>query len=175
MEYPDDFWVNCGQPWKRWEGIAQGQIRKSIVSENSTVLEASQPTPDIPQKPKGSGGILSWWIKKLWLGARLICPRCEKGAMFESFFGIRKRCPECKVKLQPHSGDELGVIAVGYFLTLIPALLGLVAAYSYTDWTPHQLLFFFLFLTTAILVGFYRNMKGIWVAFVFLLTGFKRL
>ncbi len=130
---------------------------------------------DIPQKPKGSGGILFWWIKKLILGWRTQCPRCEKGAMFEGFFTIRKRCPVCNIKLQPHSGDELGVIAVGYFMTLIPALLGLCLAYAYTDWTPYQLLFFFFFLTTVILVGLYRNMKGLWVALVFLMTGLKRL
>lgn len=129
----------------------------------------------IPEKPKTTSGILFWWLRKFWLGWRTICPRCEKGAMFESFFGIRKRCPVCNVKLQPHSGDELGVIAVGYFLTLIPALLGLVAAYSYTDWTAQQLLLFFFFLCTAILIGLYRNMKGLWVSLVFLMTGFKRL
>lgn len=95
--------------------------------------------------------------------------------MFESFFGIRKRCPACNVKLQPYPGDDLGVVAVGYFLTTIPALGGAVAAYFYTDWTPYQLLFFYFFLVSTILIGTYRNMKGIWVAFVFLLTGFKRL
>lgn len=129
----------------------------------------------IPTKSAGTMGTISWWLRKLWLGARVTCPRCEKGEMFEGFFAIRKRCPVCNVKLQPHSGDELGVIAVGYFLTLIPALLALVAAYAYTDWTAYQLMFFFFFLCTAILIGLYRNMKGIWVAFVFLLTGLKRL
>lgn len=127
----------------------------------------------IPRKPTGSGGIFAWWLRKLWIGARTVCPRCEHGSMFESFFGIRKRCPHCNVKLQPHSGDELGVIAVGYFLTLIPAMIGLILAYAFTDWTAYQLLFLFFFLTTAILIGFYRNMKGIWIAFVFLLTGSK--
>ena len=127
----------------------------------------------IPQKPTGSGGIFAWWLRKLWIGSRTVCPRCEQGSMFESFFGIRKRCPHCNVKLQPHAGDELGVIAVGYFLTMIPAMIGLILAYSFTDWTAYQLLFLFFFLTTVILVGFYRNMKGIWIAFVFLLTGSK--
>lgn len=94
--------------------------------------------------------------------------------MFESFFVIRKRCPACRVKFQPYKGDELGVIAVGYFLTVIPSLLGVAAAYSLFDWTGGQLLGFFFFLMTAILIGLYRNMKGIWVAFVFLLTGLRK-
>jgi uncharacterized protein (DUF983 family) len=145
------------------------------VSQSSASPESASAGPDIPQKPKGSAGILFWWIRKLWLGACTICPRCEKGSMFESFFKIRKRCPECNCKLQPYSGDDLGVIAVGYFLTLIPGLIGLLLAWSYTSWTPYQLLFFFFFLITVILIGLYRNMKGIWVALVFILTGFKRL
>lgn len=131
--------------------------------------------PDIPTKPEGAFPVFFWWLKKLfWLGARTICPRCEKGEMFESFFGIRKRCPCCKVKFQPYQGDELGVIAVGYFLTVAPSLIGTAAVYSVTDWSYGQLLAFFMGLMTAILITFYRNMKGIWVAFVFLLTGLRR-
>lgn len=136
------------------------------------VLES---TPEIPVKPKGAVSIFIWWLRKLfWLGARTVCPRCEQGEMFESFFTIRKRCPACKVKFQPYKGDELGVIAVGYFLTVIPSLIGTAWAYSQFDWSAQQLLGFFFFLMTAILIGFYRNMKGIWVAFVFLLTGLRK-
>lgn len=94
--------------------------------------------------------------------------------MFEGFFKVRKKCPECKIVLQPYPGDELGVIALGYFMTLTPSLIGLVIAYFNTDWTPPQLLGFFFFLMTAILIGFYRNIKGIWIGFVFLLTGLKK-
>ena len=129
----------------------------------------------IPERPKGAIGILAWWLKKLfWLGARTVCPRCEKGEMFDTFFTIKKRCPTCNVKFQPYQGDELGVIAVGYFLTTFPCLLATVLLHLNSDLSGYQLLGFFLFLMTAILVGFYRNMKGIWVAFVFLLTGLRK-
>lgn len=129
----------------------------------------------LPKKPTGALPVFGWWMKKLfWCGGRSVCPRCEKGNMFESHFKVRKQCPECKVVLQPYSGDELGVIALGYFMTVGPSLLGLVAAYFYTDWSPGQLLLFFWFLMTLILVGFYRNIKGIWIGFVFLLTGLRR-
>ena len=154
-------------------GFRQGLVKKGIYPIESK--DMSDIELEIPQKPKGSSGIFRWWLRKLWLGWRTTCPRCEQGAMFESFFKIRKRCPTCNVKFQPHAGDELGVIAVGYFATTIPALIGLVLAYAYTDWTSYQLLFFFFFLTTAILIGLYKNMKGLWVGFVFLLTGLKRL
>ena len=135
----------------------------------------SESEMEFPQKPKGSFGILMWWLRKLWVGWRTMCPRCEKGAMFESFFQIRQRCPHCNIKLQPNAGDELGVIAVGYFLTLFPAMLGLILAYAYTEWSAYQLLFLFFFLTAFFLIAFYRNMKGLWVGFAYLLTGLRRL
>lgn len=94
--------------------------------------------------------------------------------MFDSHFKVRKQCPECKVVLQPYSGDELGVIALGYFMTVFPSLFALVIAYLYTDMSPGQLLGLFFFLMTVILIGFYPNIKGIWIGFVYLLTGLRR-
>lgn len=76
--------------------------------------------------------------------------------------------------LQPYPGDELGVIALGYFVTLGPSLVALVWAYFNTSLTPIQLLLLFWFLMTAILFGFYRNIKGIWIGFIYLLTGLRR-
>lgn len=139
------------------------------------MTETVTPKKQLPKKPTSATGILFWWLKKLfWLGGRTICPRCEKGEMFESHFQVRKQCPECKVVLQPYSGDELGVIALGYFMVLGPSLIGLVLAYFYTQWTGGQLLAFFFLLMTFIMLAFYKNIKGIWIAFVYLLTGFKK-
>ncbi len=130
---------------------------------------------DIPQRPKGAVFLFVWWLRKLFfIGARARCPRCEQGPLFEKGFTMFKRCPNCSILYQPYPGDELGVIAVGYFLTLIPSLIGVVAAYAWTDWSPGFLLFFFMFLMTVILIGFYRSIKGIWIALVFLLTGLRR-
>ncbi|MFA5505375.1 MAG: DUF983 domain-containing protein [Vulcanimicrobiota bacterium] len=129
----------------------------------------------LPKKPSGALPIFLWWLKKLfWVGGRTYCPRCEKGLMFESYFKVRKKCPECQVVLQPYPGDELGVIALGYFVTLGPSLVALVWAYFNTSLTPIQLLLLFWFLMTAILFGFYRNIKGIWIGFIYLLTGLRR-
>lgn len=94
--------------------------------------------------------------------------------MFESHFKVRKQCPECKVVLQPYPGDELGVIALGYFMTVAPALVALMLAYFYTDWGPGQLLALFWCTMTLILIACYPNIKGIWIGFVYLLTGLRR-
>ena len=94
--------------------------------------------------------------------------------MFESFYGIRETCPNCGVKLQPYAGDSLGVIATGYFFTLVPAVVVTALAWRYLHPGPYALLAIFGLVSSVALFGCYRNMKGIWIAFVYLLTGFKR-
>ena len=98
----------------------------------------------LPKKPKGAVPIFLWWLKKLFLvGARTYCPRCEKGHMFESYFKVRKQCPECKVVLQPYPGDELGVVALGHFLSVASGNRGGLFLYR-DDATP----------TPSLLLGF---------------------
>lgn len=126
-------------------------------------------------RPQGGFALIGYWLKKLfWVGASCHCPRCEQGAMFETFFGIRERCPVCRIKFQPYEGDSPGVIAVGYFLTLLPTIVLVLLAYAYLELSPEALLGLYLGLTAFFLFAFFRNMKGIWVAFVYLLTGLRR-
>lgn len=126
-------------------------------------------------RPKGAGALFFYWLRKLFrVGAGCRCPRCEEGKMFQSYYEIHKKCPNCSITFQPYPGDSLGVIAVGYFLTLIPTLLVVVAAFAYLDFSAYACLALYMALTAAILFGLYPNMKGIWVAFVYLLTGLRK-
>lgn len=95
--------------------------------------------------------------------------------MFRSHFQIHRECPECGVVLQPYAGDSLGVYAVCYFLTVIATALVLAAAYLLFHVTsPYTYLGLFSVTSGVILFGFFPNMKGIWIAFVYLLTGLRR-
>ena len=113
------------------------------------------------------------WLKTLLTGARCRCPKCQQGSMFQSFYTIRTHCPHCGVKFQPYEGDSLGVYAVCYFCSLIPAMIGFLLAFRYLDLNAHGLLGVFAAVTAVVLFGFYRNMKGLWVACVFLMTGLR--
>lgn len=94
--------------------------------------------------------------------------------MFESHFHIRSHCPNCGVRLQPYAGDSLGVYAVCYFLALIPAALAIIAAYFlHAPLSPIGYILLFGAVSGAVLFGFYPNMKGIWIAFVYLMTGLR--
>jgi uncharacterized protein (DUF983 family) len=126
------------------------------------------------RESRGALRILAQWLRKmLWIGGRCICPKCEQGKMFETYYGIRKKCPVCGVTLQPYEGDSLGVIATGYFLTLLPAAFIAIAAWRYLHLGAYASLAVFSLASAGLLFGFYPNMKGIWVATVYLMTGFK--
>ena len=49
------------------------------------------------------------------------CPACGGGGLYRGWVNIEDRCPHCGITLQPYSGDALGVYAVAYVLTLVPA------------------------------------------------------
>lgn len=127
-------------------------------------------------KSKGPLGLTFEALRALlWHGARGICPKCGQGRMFRSHFQIHRECPECGVVLQPYAGDSLGVYAVCYFLTVVATVLVMAAAYFLFHLTsPYAYLALFSVTSGAILFGFFPNMKGIWIAFVYLLTGLRR-
>jgi uncharacterized protein (DUF983 family) len=114
------------------------------------------------------------WLRKVWVGATGRCPKCEHGKMFESHFQIRANCPDCGVRLQPYAGDSLGVYAVCYFFALVPAALAIIAAYFLqAPLSPIGYILLFGAVSGAVLFGFYPNMKGVWIAFVYLMTGLR--
>lgn len=126
------------------------------------------PTP----RPTFSG-IAKEWARAIYRGTRCICPKCGEGAMFSSPFKIHKRCPNCRTQFQPYEGDSLGVYAVCYFVSVVPAMLAFVLAFKYTDLGYMGLLAVFTVVTGVILFGFFRNMKGLWVALLYMMTGLK--
>lgn len=112
-------------------------------------------------------------IHKVTVGTLKRCPKCEKGQMFESYYHIRKRCPECNVKFQPYEGDALGVYAVSYFLALIPGLLAALLAFFHFGLSATGCIAVFGLVSGLVLFTFFPNFKGLWIALVFLMTGLK--
>ena len=117
--------------------------------------------------------IVKDWARAISRGCRCRCPKCGEGAMFRSPFKIHKRCPNCRTLFQPYEGDSLGVYAVCYSVSVVPAMLAFVLAFKYTQLGYMGLLGVFSVTTGVILFGFYRNMKGLWVALLYLMTGLK--
>ena len=117
--------------------------------------------------------LLRWW-KALWRGMTLRCPKCGQGSLFETFFHVRKTCPNCNVKYQPYAGDSLGVYAVCYGLSVVPGIVVAALVGIYLKAGPYAVLATFSLVSGGILFGLYRNMKGLWIALVYLMTGLRK-
>lgn len=127
-------------------------------------------------KPRNESGthMVFRWLKTLCLGALCRCPKCAKGSLFETFFYIRKTCPNCGVTFQPYAGDSLGVLAICYVLAVVPGIVLAVLVGYYLKWSPYAVLATFVSVSGGVLFGCYRNMKGLWVALVYLMTGLRK-
>ena len=125
------------------------------------------------RKRAGFGTLLVRWLRTLWLGFSRRCPKCQEGSMFSSYYEIRERCDRCGVKFQPYEGDILGVIATGYFGTVVPSLIALALSYAFLDLSAWGYFGVFALTMTATMLGLFPNFKGLWVALVYLMTGLK--
>jgi uncharacterized protein (DUF983 family) len=119
--------------------------------------------------------LLHRWGRALWLGATCRCPKCGQGPLFETFLQVRKTCSHCGVTFQPYAGDSLGVYAVCYGLSVVPGILAAILAGVYFQVGPYGVLATFSGVAGGILFGLYRNMKGLWIALVYLMTGLRKV
>ena len=115
-----------------------------------------------------------YWMKTLIVGCFCRCPKCSKGKIFESFFAARKTCPNCGVTFQPYFGDSAGVMGLGYLVFLPPGVLAAFLVGYYLKWGPVAVFFTFALSSTALLLVFYRNMKSVWIAITYLMTGLRK-
>lgn len=118
--------------------------------------------------------LIGRWLRALALGAGLRCPKCGQGKMFRSFLHVHQHCPHCNVKLQPYAGDSLGVYVVCYVGAVLPAILLAFVVGFFGKAGPYAVLATFAGVSSLVLFGFYRNMKGLWIALVYLMTGLRR-
>lgn len=117
--------------------------------------------------------LLRWW-KALWRGVTCRCPKCGQGSLYETFLQVRKTCLGCGVTFQPYAGDSLGVYAICYGLSVVPAIAAAILVGFYLNSNPYVVLATFAVVSGSILFGLFRNMKGLWIALVFLMTGLRK-
>ncbi|MHB2017460.1 MAG: DUF983 domain-containing protein [Candidatus Xenobia bacterium] len=115
------------------------------------------------------------WIQALWDGLRGRCPNCHQGRICKTLIEPYENCPGCGVTFQPYEGDFLGALAIGYTITATAALVGflvlshfvqLSAVVNIALWGAFALVFY---------IVLYPNLKGIWVALLYLMTGLRPL
>lgn len=108
-------------------------------------------------------------------GFRLLCPVCRKGRLYEGFRKRLDHCPECGVRFErPEEGDFLVSVVLAYSLTaVLVCALVFILNFSFEAvplWT--QLVVTGIFSTTFLLI-FYRNLRGVAIAAIFLAFRFR--
>ncbi len=112
-------------------------------------------------------------IEAIWRGALNRCPNCGKGRIFSTLTRMQPTCSECGVTFQPYEGDFLGAVAIAYTITAVAGLVGYLLLRPWVHWTSAAEIVFWGAFCTVFYIGFYPNMKGIWVGILYLMTGLK--
>lgn len=105
-------------------------------------------------------------LRAMLHGLALRCPRCEKGRMSRAWFWVGGTCAECGLRFELGPGDFSGAIMIAQMLMgllVIPVWL-LLSAFTALGFTGKVVGTFAILL--ALLLVFYRNIKGMWYGFL---------
>ncbi|PWR19742.1 DUF983 domain-containing protein [Zavarzinia compransoris] len=105
------------------------------------------PRPDTPAEPRRE------WQRAVKRGARLRCPACGEGRMFNGFLKVNDACPHCGQALNLHKADD----APPYFTItivahiVVPLLLFVEQTYAPAEWL-HAVIWLPLSLVLSLLI-----------------------
>lgn len=110
-------------------------------------------------------------LRKLWLGLRLRCPRCERGRMFRGLFRIEECCPLCGARYERQAGESIGGTLINLVVVEVLTVIGLVV--TQTLLRPPLLfqLSFWISFNVVFVILFYRHARGLWVSITYLSGG----
>ena len=100
--------------------------------------------------------------------ARLRCPRCGRGTMFDGFFTMRAECDFCRLKFEREQGFFVGAIYVNYAVTVLISMPGFFVLDHYGATLAQQLVFWGAFVVAFPLL-FFRHSRSLWLAVAHLL------
>jgi uncharacterized protein (DUF983 family) len=107
------------------------------------------------------------FLRVLRCSARLVCPACERGKMFRSFFVMHVRCPVCGVIFERDAGEVTGGMAINAVLTATLAVCGATSAF-FTDIPIAPLLTILVIATIVFPLWFYRHARAFWTGILYL-------
>ncbi len=108
-------------------------------------------------------------LSKLLLGFLLICPVCERGRMYATQWRMHQYCPQCGTPFERSTGEATGAMAITLvFVTVINLVVGTLLVVL-TDIPVWFVLGVFLFFTLVVGPLFYRQARGLWVSFLYLI------
>lgn len=107
-------------------------------------------------------------LRKLRVGARLRCPHCEVGPIFDSYLKLRDTCPYCDARYERGAGESIGGIYVNIIAAETTAFIGFLIVHTLFSPPITQQLMFWVPYLIVFSVLFYRRARGVWIAILYL-------
>lgn len=108
------------------------------------------------------------FLRALFDGLILRCPRCHIGPMFVRGFAMNKACPNCGLLFEKASGEITGGMAVNTVATLAVITLGSLV-FGMNPAVPLAPLLIGLALFAILFpIVFYRSSRGLWASFLYM-------
>jgi uncharacterized protein (DUF983 family) len=108
------------------------------------------------------------FLRALFDGLILRCPRCHTGPMFARGFTMNKVCPHCGLHFEKASGEITGGMAVNTVATLALITLGSLV-FGLNPAVPIAPLLIGLALFAILFpIAFYRSSRGLWASFLYI-------
>jgi uncharacterized protein (DUF983 family) len=92
-----------------------------------------EPEQKAPAAPEGEARPL---FQAIWRGARLRCPSCGEGRLFNGYLTTHERCPKCGEELHHQRADDappyLTILSTGH--VVVPLIISTEVAYAPPVW-----------------------------------------
>ncbi|MCA9195919.1 MAG: DUF983 domain-containing protein [Planctomycetales bacterium] len=98
----------------------------------------------------------------------LRCPRCGKGKLYETWFRMFKKCPECGLVYERETGFYLGAIYFNYGLTALIISIAYPLLVFKWRYDSQQVLWGLLAFAVVFPLLYYRRARSMWLGFDFL-------
>lgn len=113
-------------------------------------------------------------LQAAWAGMRLHCPACGQGRVYRGLTTMNETCSHCGVAFEREEGDWVGAIVVAYSITSVLVAAGISLTVALTSLPPEVHVTLWSGFTVVFLLLTYRNMKGIWLGILHVMTGLKK-
>jgi len=108
------------------------------------------------------------FLRALFDGLLLRCPRCHTGRMFARGFTMNKVCPNCGLPFEQASGEITGGMGINIVVTLV-IIIVCALVFGLNPSVPLGPLLIGLALFAILFpIAFYRSSRGIWAAFLYM-------
>ena len=94
------------------------------------------------------------------------CPYCQRGALFESWFGLREACADCGARFSRQPGAWVGPTVGSYGVGGVVGIVGGVLLIGGNLYFPHAEVAL-AFVACAAAIVSYRFWKAAWVGWLY--------